>query len=92
MQEHIIELSNRYQLKLNASLNYTVCKIEHTPTGVVCHGEQVCKDLFGVVDTLMYCEIMNEDVTSLADIAAKLADIYGEVKRIAEIQETYAYA
>ncbi len=69
-----------------------MCKIEHTPTGIVCNGEQVCKDLFGVVDTLVYCEIMDEDVTSLADIAARLAGIYDEVKRIAEIQETYAYA
>ncbi|THA14557.1 hypothetical protein [Rodentibacter pneumotropicus] len=93
MQEHIIELSNRYALKLNENHVYILYKIELSDKGNYERvGGKVCKTLFAVVDTLIYCELMDEDVTALSAVAKKLEEIHAEVKRIAEIQETYAQA
>lgn len=93
MQEHIIELSNRYAIKLNENHVYILYKIEFNENGSYEHvGGKVCKNLFALIDTLICCELMGEDVTSLSGIAKKLAEIHAEVKRIAEIQEQFAQA
>ena len=93
MQEHIIELSNRYAIKLNENHVYILYKIELNENGSYERvGGKVCKNLFALIDTLICCELMDEDVTSLSDIAKKLAEIHAEVKRIAEIQEQFAQA
>lgn len=91
MQEHIIELSNRYALKLDGEHSYIIYKIELKEDGTYERiGGKVCKTLFAVIDTLIYCELMDEDVTSLSAIAKKLDAIKSEVERIAEIQQAYA--
>lgn len=93
MQEHFIELSNRYSIKLSETEKYIIYKIELQENGTYERvGEKICKDLFAAVDTLILCELMDEDVTSLSAVAKKLEEIYAEVKRIAEIQATYAQA
>lgn len=93
MQEHIIELSNRYAIKLNENHVYILYKIELNENGSYERvGGKVCKNLFALIDTLICCELMEEDVTSLSDIAKKLEEIHAEVKRIAEIQEQFAQA
>lgn len=93
MQEHFIELSNRYSIKLSETEKYIIYKIELQENGTYERvGWKVCKDLFAVVDTLILCELMDEDVISLSAVAKKLEEIYAEVKRIAEIQATYAQA
>ena len=38
------------------------------------------------------CELMGDDINALSDVAKKLEEIYAEVKRITEIQVTYAQA
>lgn len=45
-----------------------------------------------MVDTLILCELMGDDINALSDVAKKLEEIYAEVKRITEIQATYAQA
>lgn len=91
MQEHIIELSNRYAIKLNENHVYILYKIELNENGSYERvGGKVCKNLFALINTLICCELMDEDVTSLSDIAKKLAEIHEEVKRISEIQEQFA--
>ncbi|MDU4564952.1 MAG: hypothetical protein E7J23_06750 [Haemophilus parainfluenzae] len=93
MQEHFIELSNRYSIKLSETEKYIIYKIELQENGTYERvGGKVCKDLFAVVDTLILCELMDEDVISLSAVAKKLEEIYAEVKRIAEIQSTYSQA
>ncbi|OOF79701.1 hypothetical protein [Rodentibacter caecimuris] len=93
MQEHIIELSNRYALKLNENHVYILYKIKLNDKGNYERvGGKVCKDLFAFANSLIYCELMNEDVISLAEMVKVLKAIYAEVQRIAEIQETYAQA
>lgn len=93
MQEHFIELSNRYSIKLSETEKYIIYKIELQENGTYERvGGKVCKDLFAVVDTLILCELMDEDVISLSAVAKKLEEIHAEVKRIAEIQVTYAQA
>lgn len=93
MQEHFIELSNRYSIKLSETEKYIIYKIELQENGTYeWVGGKVCKDLFAVVDTLILCELMDEDVISLSAVAKKLEEIYAEVKRIAEIQSTYSQA
>ena len=93
MQEHFIELSNRYSIKVSDAGKYILYKIELQENGTYERvGGKVCKDLFAVVDTLILCELMDEDVFSLSAVAKKLEEIYAEVKRIAEIQATYAQA
>lgn len=93
MQEHFIELSNRYSIKLSETEKYIIYKIELQENGTYERvGGKVCKDLLAVVDTLILCELMDEDVISLSAVAKKLEEIYEEVKRIAEIQATYAQA
>lgn len=93
MQEHFIELSNRYSIKLSETAKYIIYKIELQENGTYERvGGKVCKDLFAVVDPLILCELMDEDVISLSAVAKKLEEIYAEVKRIAEIQATYAQA
>lgn len=93
MQEHFIELSNRYSIKLSETEKYIIYKIELQENGTYERvGGKVCKDLFKVIDTLILCELMDEDVISLSAVAKKLEEIYAEVKRIAEIQATYAQA
>ena len=93
MQEHFIELSNRYSIKVSDAGKYILYKIELQENGTYERvGGKVCKDLFAVVDTLILCELMDEDVISLSEVAKKLEEIYAEVKRIAEIQATYAQA
>lgn len=93
MQEHFIELSNRYSIKLSETEKYIIYKIELQENGTYERVDgKVCKDLFAVVDTLILCELMDEDVISLSAVAKKLEEIYAEVKRIAEIQATYAQA
>ena len=93
MQEHFIELSNRYSIKLSETEKYIIYKIELQENGTYERvGGKVCKDLFAVVDTLILCELMDEDVISLSAMAKKLEEIYAEVKRIAEIQSTYSQA
>ena len=93
MQEHFIELSNRYSIKLSEAEKYIIYKIELQENGTYERvGGKVCKDLFAVVDTLILCELMDEDVISLSAVAKKLEEIYAEVKRIAEIQSTYSQA
>nr|DAR89663.1 MAG TPA: hypothetical protein [Caudoviricetes sp.]DAT19214.1 MAG TPA: hypothetical protein [Caudoviricetes sp.] len=92
-QEHFIELSNRYSIKLSETEKYIIYKIELQENGTYERvGGKVCKDLFKVIDTLILCELMDEDVISLSAVAKKLEEIYAEVKRIAEIQATYAQA
>lgn len=92
-QEHFIELSNRYSIKLSEAEKYIIYKIELQENGTYERvGGKVCKDLFAVVDTLILCELMDEDVISLSAVAKKLEEIYAEVKRIAEIQSTYSQA
>lgn len=92
-QEHFIELSNRYRIKLSETEKYIIYKIELQENGTYERvGGKVCKDLFKVIDTLILCELMDEDVISLSAVAKKLEEIYAEVKRIAEIQATYAQA
>ena len=93
MQEHFIELSNRYSIKVSDAGKYIIYKIELQENGTYERvGGKVCKDLFAVVDTLILCELMDEDVISLSAVAKKLEEIHAEVKRIAEIQATYAQA
>lgn len=93
MQEHIIELSNRYSIKLSETEKYIFYKIELQENGTYERvGGKVCKDLFAVVDTLILCELMGDDINALSDVAKKLEEIYAEVKRITEIQATYAQA
>ena len=93
MQEHIIELSNRYSIKLSETEKYIIYKIELQENGTYERvGGKVCKDLFAVVDTLILCELMGDDINALSDVAKKLEEIYAEVKRITEIQATYAQA
>jgi hypothetical protein len=93
MQEHFIELSNRYSIKLSETEKYIIYKIELQENGTYERVDgKICKDLFAAVDTLILCELMDEDVTSLSAVAKKLEEIYAEVKRIAEIQATYAQA
>lgn len=93
MQEHFIELSNRYSIKLSETEKYIIYKIELQENGTYERvGGKVCKDLFKVVDTLILCELMGDDINALSDVAKKLEEIYAEVKRIAEIQATYAQA
>ena len=92
-QEHFIELSNRYSIKLSETEKYIIYKIELQENGTYERvGGKVCKDLFKVIDMLILCELMDEDVISLSAVAKKLEEIYAEVKRIAEIQATYAQA
>ena len=92
-QEHFIELSNRYSIKLSEAEKYIIYKIELQENGTYERvGGKVCKDLFAVVDTLILCELMDEYVISLSAVAKKLEEIYAEVKRIAEIQSTYSQA
>jgi len=87
MQEHFIELSNRYSIKLSETEKYIIYKIELQENGTYERvGGKVCKDLFKVVDTLILCELMGDDINALSD------EIYAEVKRITEIQATYAQA
>ena len=93
MQEHIIELSNRYSIKLSETEKYIIYKIELQENGTYERvGGKVCKDLFKVVDTLILCELMGDDINALSDVAKKLEEIYVEVKRITEIQATYVQA
>ncbi|OOF38835.1 hypothetical protein BKK49_09025 [Rodentibacter rarus] len=93
MQEHIIELSNRYALKLDNEHSYIVYKIELKENGTYERvGGKVCKTLEAVFETLAYCELMGEDVVSLADCEKTLKAIYAEAKRITEIQQSYAHA
>ncbi|OOF83518.1 hypothetical protein BKG93_09880 [Rodentibacter ratti] len=92
MQEHIIELSNRYALKLDNEHSYVIYKIELKENGTYERiGGKVCKNLESVFDTLAHCELMDEDVVSLADCNKTLKAIHAEVKRIAEIQASYAH-
>lgn len=92
MTEHIIELSNRYALKLDGSQNYILYKIEPKESGGYERlGGKICKDLFTVVDALAYCELMGEDVLTLNEVEKVLHGIHAEVKRIAEIQASYAH-
>lgn len=93
MQEHFIELSNRYSIKVSDAGKYILYKIELQENGTYERvGGIICKDLFAAVDTLILCELIDEDVFSLSAVAKKLEEIYAEVKRIAEIQATYAQA
>ena len=93
MQEHFIELSNRYSIKVSDAGKYILYKIELQENGTYERvGGIIWKDLFAAVDTLIICELMDEDVFSLSAVAKKLEEIYAEVKRIAEIQATYAQA
>lgn len=93
MQEHFIELSNRYSIKLSETEKYIIYKIELQENGTYERvGGKVCKDLFKVVDTLILCELMGDDINALSDVAKKLEEIYAEVKCITEIQATYAQA
>lgn len=93
MTEHIIELSNRYALKLDESQNYILYKIKPKENGGYERiGGKVCKTLETVFETLAHCELMDEDIVSLSDCAKTLKSIYAEIKRITEIQQTYAYA
>lgn len=93
MQEHIIELSNRYSIKLNESGVYVIYKIELKENGTYERiGGKVCQSLFDVVDTLIHCELMAEDITALSDVAKKLEEIHAEIKQITEIQASYTQA
>lgn len=93
MQEHIIELSERYALKLNENHVYILYKIELNENGTYQRkGGAVCKDLPSLLDKLIYCELMNEKVETLEDMRNVLHAIHSEVTRIAEIQATYAQA
>lgn len=93
MQEHFIELSNRYSIKLSETEKYIIYKIELQENGTYERvGGKVCKDLLAVVDTLILCELMGDDINALSDVAKKLEEIYAEVKRITEIQATYVQA
>lgn len=93
MQEHFIELSNRYSIKVSDAGKYIIYKIELQENGTYERvGGKVCKDLFKVVDTLILCELMGDDINALSDVAKKLEEIYVEVKRITEIQATYVQA
>ncbi|MEX4366074.1 hypothetical protein MZA93_00215, partial [Haemophilus influenzae] len=90
MQEHIIDLSERYALKLNENHVYILYKIELNENGTSAQGGAVCKDLPSLLDKLIYCELMNEKVETLEDMRSVLHAIHSEVTRIAEIQATYA--
>lgn len=93
MQEHIIDLSERYALKLNENHVYILYKIELNENGIYQRkGGEVCKDLPSLLDKLIYCELMNEKVETLEDMRNVLHAIHSEVTRIAEIQATYAQA
>ena len=93
MQEHIIDLSERYALKLNENHVYILYKIELNENGTYQRkGGAVCKDLPSLLDKLIYCELMNEKVETLEDMRNVLHAIHSEVTRIAEIQATYAQA
>lgn len=93
MQEHIIDLSERYALKLNENHVYILYKIELNENGTYQRkGGAVCKDLPSLLDKLIYCELMNEKVETLEDMRNVLYAIHSEVTRIAEIQATYAQA
>lgn len=93
MQEHIIELSERYALKLNENQVYILYKIELNENGTYQrNGGAVCKDLPSLLDKLIYCELMNEKVETLEDMRNVLHAIHSEVTRIAENQATYAQA
>jgi uncharacterized 10.8 kDa protein in cox-rep intergenic region len=93
MQEHIIDLSERYALKLNENHVYILYKIELNENGTYQRkGAAVCKDLPSLLDKLIYCELMNEKVETLEDMRNVLHAIHSEVTRIAENQATYAQA
>ena len=63
MQEHFIELSNRYSIKVSDAGKYILYKIELQENGTYERvGGIICKDLFAAVDTLILCELMDEDV------------------------------
>ncbi|OOF58906.1 hypothetical protein [Rodentibacter myodis] len=92
MQEHIIELSNRYALKLRNGL-YVLYQITFNENGTYERtGGKVCKNLLSVIDTLIYCELEKEEAATLTEIAKQLGAIQAEVQRIAEIQQEYAHA
>ena len=91
MQEHIIELSERYAISLNENHVYILYKIELNENGSTFYASAF-PDLPSLLDKLIYCELMNEKVETLEDMRNVLHAIHSEVTRIAEIQATYAQA
>ncbi|QPB43050.1 hypothetical protein [Rodentibacter haemolyticus] len=90
MQEHIIDLTNRYCLKLSNG-KYVLYEIDLKDNGTYERtGGKVCNDLFSAFNSVTYCELNQEEVTNITEVIKRLEAIQAEIKRIAEIQQAYA--
>lgn len=82
MTKHIFELSNRYQLMLGNS-GYVLYQLALNEQGVWCQGKEFsCQNFDAVVDTLIQCELCDEDVNTLADCRDVLKAIRAEVNEL----------
>ena len=82
IQQHIIELSNRYQLTISDS-GFVLYPLERDNEGRFKRsGGQYCTNFEAVVETLQKRELNNEDVISLADCAKVLSAIKAEIHEI----------
>lgn len=80
--QHIIELSNRYQIVFSDN-GFILYQLYLTDEGVWKRSKgQLCRNFEAVVETLEHCELNNEDVNSLRDCASTLQAILGEIKEI----------
>lgn len=82
MDQHIIELSNRYQLTVG-DRGFVIYQLELNPAGAWKRAKaQYCTNFDAVIETLTKCELNQEDVLSLQDCYKTLKAIHAEVAEI----------
>lgn len=80
--QHIIELSNRYQIAFSDN-GFVFYQLILTNDGVWKRSKgQLCRNFEAVIETLQHCELNNEEVNSLNDCANALQAILAEIKEI----------
>lgn len=85
--QHIIELSNRYQLTINDS-GYTLYQLTLNSDGVWKRAKgKICRNFETVIETLKHCELNNEDVQALKDCTKVLKAIHSEIKEIKALSQ-----
>ncbi|MDY4281669.1 MAG: hypothetical protein SOX56_11520 [[Pasteurella] mairii] len=82
MQQHIIELSDKYQLMVSDN-QFILYQLKLNQDGVyVREKAQRCADLKTIIETLQRLEIKKEDVAVLADILKVNRAIYAEIEEL----------
>lgn len=87
-ENHIIELSNRYQLGVNDN-GFIIYQLQLNPQGTWQRVKgNICKSADTLIDNLLRLELQHEDKTTLKDIQTTLHAVRQEFKEAIAIGRT----